>query len=494
MDTNIIAKVDDKKNSYYYQYLDETKPKDVHSMVSGINEPIEDVDGNDLLDQIKNINQSVVNDDYNPDETIIDENIIAQKEREEELKRKANEERYQKEQEAKLSRQKDEEIERLKAELEEKNAKSSNKIKDKMFKSIMSFIKKDDDNELAELVASKEAKNSGQAEPVQTQTEPKKQKTTKKDKNDNLSIEELKYLAFHDENTGLQNKQALKEFSKHMVPVFSVIYGDIDNLALTNQTLGHTFGDKLIKDISKMLADSFGDKAYRIDSDEFVIILEGVENVDTINRNINNIQYSLDKLSDQDDDLIYSLSLGYVIGSGKTITQAVDEAKEKMKIEKDNYKALRPDAIDEEDTKMDTVVYNNLLSKPQQMLKNEIQDNHIAVTPIKVNNILTQIQEKILDAQLVFVASADFNTLLIYREVDTFIDTVRNIPTFDFSYIYVLYDGGPQYYGQDAYAKEVSHLFEDISSSIQMGKIKTPDDFKKIKGINIFQNICTDFM
>lgn len=495
--SKIIAKVDEKKNSYYYEYLNETSPKDVNSMVSGINQESEDVEEEDLFAKIKNFNQATEKpeNEYNPDMPIVDENIILQAQKEEELKRKQNEERYQKEQEEKLARQKDEEIERLKAELDAKNSKPN--VSNNLFKFASKFIKKkDDDNELEELVKSKEETK----EAPKTESKPKQPSLlSKKEKIDDIagknkntaSADEIKYLAFHDEFTGLLNKHALKELTSRSYSEYSVLYADINGLTQTNNELGHDYGDKLIKGTAETLAKIYtGDNLYRVGTDEFLIFLDGVSSVDDINNHINNINYTLKITSDLDDDLIYSLSIGYAIGNGKAVNDAIKEAEEAMAEDKKKYKEVNPDIIEDKSEES----YNRLLSKNQQILKNGVADNHVQVTEDKMRNILDDIREDLFNVKCVFIASADFNTLLIYQDAGVFLETVSELPSFDFSYLYVLYSGGPRYYGSDAYTKEVTHLFEDIADALQTGKIRTTDDLKKIKGINIFQNICTDMM
>ncbi len=501
--SKIIAKVDEKKNSYYYEYLNENAPKDVNSMVSGINQESEDVEEEDLFAKIKSFNQTAEKPEieYDPDVPVVDENIVLQAQKEEELKRKQNEERYQKEQEEKLARQKDEEIERLKAELDAKNSKQN--VPTNLFKFATKFIKKkDDDNELEELVKSKEESKKVKETTPKTESKPKQtfSLSAKKEKIEDMagknkntaSADEIKYLAYHDEFTGLLNKHALKELTSKSYPEYSILCADINGLDQTTKELGLDFGNKLIKGTAETLAKIYkDDNLYRTKADRFIIFLNGVSDVDDINNHINNINYSLKKISDMDDDLIYSVSIGYAIGNDKTVNNTIKEAEEATAEDKKKYAEVNPDILEEDKSEES---YNRLLSKNQQILKNGVADNHVQVTEDKMRNILDDIREDLFNVKCVFVASADFNTLLIYQDAGVFLETISELPSFDFSYLYVLYSGGPRYYGSDAYTKEVTHLFEDIADALQTGKIRTTDDIKKIKGINIFQNICTDMM
>lgn len=57
---------------------------------------------------------------------------------------------------------------------------------------------------------------------------------------------------------------------------FAVAVCDINNLKVTNDTLGHVAGDRLIKDAKLLLSSVFTNSSvYRVGGDEFAIILEG---------------------------------------------------------------------------------------------------------------------------------------------------------------------------------------------------------------------------
>ena len=83
-----------------------------------------------------------------------------------------------------------------------------------------------------------------------------------------------------------------------------------------------------------------------------------------------------------------------------------------------------------------------------------------------------------------------FDHLFIIREVDEFLDIVlEQEAIIDYSYLYVVYDGGPQYYGSDEYYTEVTHIFEPIAEGLLSGSFRSEKDIRAIKGINIFKNV-----
>jgi len=96
------------------------------------------------------------------------------------------------------------------------------------------------------------------------------------------ALNELKYLASHDPLTSLCNRRGFREFMKDMVHKkkhhshFSILfYLDLNQFKNINDSLGHTFGDKLLMEISKrlqLLLDD-GNNLTRLGGDEFIIVV-----------------------------------------------------------------------------------------------------------------------------------------------------------------------------------------------------------------------------
>jgi diguanylate cyclase (GGDEF)-like protein/PAS domain S-box-containing protein len=97
--------------------------------------------------------------------------------------------------------------------------------------------------------------------------------------------ERLNYLASFDPLTGLPNRtlfcdrlsQALERASWHKRSV-AVLFLDLDRFKNINDTLGHAFGDLLLKGVSARLTDCVreGDTVARLGGDEFVLILDNL--------------------------------------------------------------------------------------------------------------------------------------------------------------------------------------------------------------------------
>lgn len=91
--------------------------------------------------------------------------------------------------------------------------------------------------------------------------------------------EEIRYLSFHDVLTGLYNRAFFEEELRRLdtgrhLPL-SLIFLDADGLKEVNDALGHEEGDRLLKEITRVLQKSTreGDVITRWGGDEFVILL-----------------------------------------------------------------------------------------------------------------------------------------------------------------------------------------------------------------------------
>lgn len=99
----------------------------------------------------------------------------------------------------------------------------------------------------------------------------------------------LQFLAHHDPMTGLANRpdfsrraiEALRRF-RRSGQVGAILYLDIDNFKQVNDTLGHHYGDELLKVIADRIRTSIRevDSAARLGGDEFAVVLEALTGQD----------------------------------------------------------------------------------------------------------------------------------------------------------------------------------------------------------------------
>jgi diguanylate cyclase (GGDEF)-like protein/PAS domain S-box-containing protein len=129
-----------------------------------------------------------------------------------------------------------------------------------------------------------------QGEVVRGEGEPLMMVGTVHDITERKALEEqLEYQAFHDALTGLPNRllftdrlrQTLRR-SKRRGGEVAVLFMDLDNFKLINDSLGHKTGDKVLVAASKRVRGLLRpeDTVARLGGDEFVILLEDVEDAE----------------------------------------------------------------------------------------------------------------------------------------------------------------------------------------------------------------------
>lgn len=147
--------------------------------------------------------------------------------------------------------------------------------------------------------------------------------------------EDIKYLSYHDQLTGLYNRRFYEEELKRLdternLPL-TLIMADVNGLKLTNDAFGHLAGDKLIKEIAEIFKKNFRQDEIiaRIGGDEFIILLpqidtnEAQEIMSRVNESFRNKQL---------DNMILSVSFGLATKYevNKEITEVYIEAEDQM--------------------------------------------------------------------------------------------------------------------------------------------------------------------
>ncbi len=104
---------------------------------------------------------------------------------------------------------------------------------------------------------------------------------------------ELRHQAYHDALTGLANRAQFTTWVRQAMSrtrsrggIVGVIFLDLDDLKVVNDTLGHPVGDRLLQAVAERLTRVLRrpDSAARLGGDEFAALIEDVRTADEVER------------------------------------------------------------------------------------------------------------------------------------------------------------------------------------------------------------------
>jgi diguanylate cyclase (GGDEF)-like protein/PAS domain S-box-containing protein len=101
--------------------------------------------------------------------------------------------------------------------------------------------------------------------------------------------QQIEYQAYHDALTGLANRRLFQEhltlalaLAQRRRRLVGVLFLDLDHFKVVNDSLGHTVGDALLKQVAAKLRSAVrdGDTVARVGGDEFTIVLQDLQDKD----------------------------------------------------------------------------------------------------------------------------------------------------------------------------------------------------------------------
>ncbi|SFV75946.1 diguanylate cyclase/phosphodiesterase (GGDEF & EAL domains) with PAS/PAC sensor(s) [hydrothermal vent metagenome] len=152
----------------------------------------------------------------------------------------------------------------------------------------------------------------------------------------------MKYRANHDVLTSLPNRLMLQERLKEIVlqqknggTGFALLYIDLDKFKAINDTLGHDYGDEVLKIAAKRMSNTIReeDLVVRLGGDEFIIILQHLTNKDVIKKLVVKILNTIEeKIRINHHILSISASIGVAIfpNDGKNEIELMKNADDAM--------------------------------------------------------------------------------------------------------------------------------------------------------------------
>ncbi len=165
---------------------------------------------------------------------------------------------------------------------------------------------------------------------------------TMRDVSERMGLEdELKHQAFHDALSGLANRALFRDRLEHALlraarsgSSLAVLFIDLDDFKLVNDSLGHAAGDELLVAVAGRISASLraGDTAARFGGDEFAVLLEQTASPDEAFEVAERIITELSApVVVQDHEIVPRASIGIVLSPAGTedpadLMQAADVA------------------------------------------------------------------------------------------------------------------------------------------------------------------------
>ncbi|MCX6384308.1 MAG: PAS domain S-box protein [Actinobacteria bacterium] len=147
--------------------------------------------------------------------------------------------------------------------------------------------------------------------------------------------EEILYLGYHDQLTGLYNRRFFEEETKRLdssrqLPL-SIIMADLNGLKLTNDTFGHSEGDIILKETAMILKRvcRSEDILARWGGDEFIILLPRTSITDS-EEIAERIKKECSKKTNQKIPLSLSIGVATKIEAGQDIQAVIIDAEDNM--------------------------------------------------------------------------------------------------------------------------------------------------------------------
>lgn len=163
-----------------------------------------------------------------------------------------------------------------------------------------------------------------------------------------IDEDRLRFQAMYDALTELPNRRlfierlqmAFLRCQRHQT-IISVLYLDLDEFKIVNDTFGHHFGDKLLQEVGRRLKRCLraNDTVARIGGDEFALLLHDLHTPACAHAIVAKIRLSLEEpcqILDQTIHIKASMGLSCYPGDGEGIDDLIKKADDRMYLSKRN--------------------------------------------------------------------------------------------------------------------------------------------------------------
>ena len=200
-------------------------------------------------------------------------------------------------------------------------------------------------------------------------------------------IKELDHLATHDSLTGLLNRNAVVDRIDHAITLsnrtgmlLAVVFIDLDNFKIINDSMGHAIGDRLLQEFAKRIekftrkSDTLG----RLGGDEFIVLMENLQKEGSE-------KYLLEKLIDTVNKPFEIDAYEFYVGASIGVSYYPDKISNKVKTAQNLIKEADLAMYSAKDFGKNQVVYytdalaNTVTSKMtvEQELRDAITNNEL---------------------------------------------------------------------------------------------------------------------
>lgn len=165
----------------------------------------------------------------------------------------------------------------------------------------------------------------------------------------NKNKENMKKLAYTDYLTELPNRTAFTEMLDNIMitlrseEIIALMDIDVDNFKNINDTLGHSYGDELLIDVTYRLKQAMDENDYlaRIGGDEFIVLTQNFQDMATYEDKIKKIKNVFSYpfvLSTKEYFVTVSIGVAFAPKDGKTSQSLIKNVDSAMYVAKENGK------------------------------------------------------------------------------------------------------------------------------------------------------------